>query len=110
MEAEELHAKLYPEAVGKPEYILCAAIHYTNGLKYDYQPKNIESGYVACGRRHHNIISLMGQFGRLTKRDHIDGFLTSKDRFVDRKEAAAIAYKAGQISKPNNCLFSEDLY
>ena len=38
------------------------------------------------------------------------GFLTSDDKFVDRKEAGKIAFESGQIKVPNDCLFSEDLY
>jgi len=34
------------------------------------------------------------------------GFLTSKNRFVDRKEAAKIAFEAKQINKPYNILES----
>lgn len=40
----------------------------------------------------------------------IEGFLTSKDRFVDRKEGGEIAFAANQIPEPTDCLFSEDLY
>jgi len=38
------------------------------------------------------------------------GFLTSDDRFVDRKEGGQIAFDAGQTAKLTECLFSEDLY
>jgi len=38
------------------------------------------------------------------------GFLTSKDRFVNRKEGGEIAYAAGQTSNLRKTLFSEDLY
>lgn len=40
----------------------------------------------------------------------IQGFITNKGRFVNREEAAVIAYNCGQIQKPINKLFSEDLY
>ena len=44
--------------------------------------------------------------------DEVQGFLTSKNRFVDRTEGAAIALKSGQITalKYGNLLYSEDLY
>ena len=42
--------------------------------------------------------------------ENIQGFLTSDDRFVNRKEAGQIAFDAGQITKLTECLFSEDLY
>ena len=38
------------------------------------------------------------------------GFYTSKGRFVDRTEAAKIAYECGQTSELKDILYSEDLY
>jgi hypothetical protein len=38
------------------------------------------------------------------------GFLTSLGRFVDRRQAMAIARRAGQTDKTKTELFSEDLY
>lgn len=40
----------------------------------------------------------------------VQGFLTTQNRFVDREEAAKIAYSAGQIASPKTKLYSEDLY
>ena len=95
----------------KQEYILCAAIYYNTIYSYVHQPKNIQTGYVVCGRRHHNCILLNAVLTeRKTTEKDIQGFLTSQDRFVDRKEAADIAYKAGQIKDITDCLISEDLY
>jgi hypothetical protein len=37
------------------------------------------------------------------------GFLTTKGEFIDRKEAAKIAFEAGQIKKKISALISEDL-
>ncbi len=37
------------------------------------------------------------------------GFVTDKGIFVGRGEAADIAFAAGQIDKPKDCLYSEDL-
>jgi hypothetical protein len=49
--------------------------------------------------------------------EYIQGFLTDKNRFVDRQEAYKIAFEQNQIIGPNkgyetNCvgLTSEDLY
>jgi hypothetical protein len=93
------------------EYILCAANYYDDGKEYVHQPKNITTGYVWCGRRHHNIINLRGELlGLPTHGDVIQGFLTSSDRFVDREEAAEIAFKSGQIDNSIKTLYSEDLY
>lgn len=94
----------------KREYILCAAICYDDGLYHIHQPFNISSGYVMCGRRHHNIINLHFILTGLATTVEKQGFLTSKDRFVTREEAATIAYNADQIEKPKKELFSEDIY
>lgn len=94
------------------EYILCSAIWYQDGELYIDQPINIESGFVICGRRHHNIINTLGQkfFFRSATQKHIQGFITSLNRFVDRKEGADIAYNSGQTMSKKKELFSEDLY
>jgi hypothetical protein len=98
----------------KPEYILCAAIWFDDGIKNRLQPVNIKTGLVLCGWRHGTIFPQIG--GLVIERknlgvlNEVQGFLTNKNRFVERKEAAEIAYKAGQINKPSNYLYSEDLY
>jgi hypothetical protein len=40
----------------------------------------------------------------------IPGFVTDKGVFLGRKQAAAHAFKYGQISEPSDCLISEDLW
>lgn len=105
------------------ERILCAAIWYKEfevdkSISDMVKPFNIEKGLVVYGWRHGNCISLMkAQTGYRTVTyandgvgEHEQGFLTSKNRFVSRKEAGEIAFKAGQIEKENDYLFSEDLY
>jgi hypothetical protein len=95
------------------EYILCAAIHIINGKKYVHQPKNIKHGFVISGRRHHNCFAIIDLFN-ISRKDYsiTQGFLTNKDRFVDRIEAFNIAKEAKQMIKIHhkNLLFSEDLY
>jgi len=99
-------------------YIICAAIWFKDGNKYSHQPRNIDSGLVVCGRRHHNCFLTAFELngGKRIKglseanAKAVQGFLTSNDIFVDRKEAGQIAFDAGQIPKLTNCLFSEDLY
>lgn len=101
-----------------PEKIVCSAVHYDDGQKHDHQPKNIETGYVTFGLRHHNCITTHaiiqrakgfgpGEGPRIEKEQ---GFLTNKDRFVDRKEAALIAIQQGQILKIVKELDSSDLF
>lgn len=110
----------------KKEYILCAAIHYVqkytnvsprqNCYTVAGSPINIETGYVLCGFRHDNIIKLNYSLGgeTTTSKNSVQGFLTSKNRFVDRKEALKIALAANQVLDISNLrgeiLFSEDLY
>jgi hypothetical protein len=112
------------------EYILCASIWYKE-LETDFikqKPSNIEKGVVISGWRHGNCVVTDYKY---TKDNHIFGFLTSKNRFVDRHEAMRIAVDSGQVSEKKllfnndsvyckgleienppkyNPLFSEDLY
>lgn len=93
------------------EYILCAAIHYDDGVARIHQPFNIKTGLVFCGRRHHNIINTNAMaFGKQILGTETQGFVTSKDRFLNRKEAGELAFKNGQIQKKTKTLYSEDLY
>jgi hypothetical protein len=104
-----------PVLAEAPEYLLCSAIWFDDGVEtYVHQPNNIKTGFVVCGRRHHNcfttVAMLMGiRKERLTK-EVVQGFLTNKDRFVDRYEAAKIALASGQIKEPKELLFSEDVW
>lgn len=102
------------ESKEKKEYILCAAIWYKDGKEYTSAPKNIETGYVMCGRRHSNIIILHGALtGKNTRREtSVQGFVTSLDRFVDRVEGNQIAICAAQVfgNAGGDELISEDLY
>jgi len=97
------------------ERIICASIHIDDGQVYHNQPVNIESGFVICGRRHFNCLDILRH--RISDIDKTlfrgskgQGFLTNKNRHVDRKEAAKIAYRAMQINKMKRILMSEDLY
>lgn len=108
------------------EKIYCAAIWYHEiypehslGLR---NPDNVGEGVVILGHRHGDIIKNVGNLlGKRTVENGEDsvgkytqGFLTNKNRFVDRKEGAEIALKQNQIKdlgrfNPNH-LYSEDLY
>jgi hypothetical protein len=65
-------------------------------------PTNIDSGLVVLGHRHSDIIlnvyNLLGKRSTLIGPDSIgesmQGFVTNKNRFVDRIEALEIANKA----------------
>lgn len=42
------------------DYILCAAVHYDNGLEYKFQKSyGIETGFVLCGYRHPMICDIL---------------------------------------------------
>ena len=99
----------------KDEYIVCAAIWYLDEKLHIHQPKNVNAGFVLCGLRHHNCIATAKITMDLntTTFSHIQGFLTSHNRFVDRKEAFKIAKQNKQIIKkhsPDDVLLSEDIY
>lgn len=100
------------------EYILCAAIWWNDGKNWPNQPCNINEGFVTCAKRHYGCIATIVVMGKRAadfvddngKRRYVHGFLTNKNRFVDRKEGGDIAFRANQINKETDCLFSEDLY
>ena len=102
--------------MAKKEYILCSAIHFNDGIEHVHQPENIKSGYVVCGQRHHNCymtVSILGNGAIMQEEDDVQGFLTDRNRFVDRKEGAKIAINARQVDRLDNPrigLFSEDLW
>lgn len=93
------------------EYILCAAVHYFHEDSFEGSPINISSGYVVCGWRHHNCINIHFQLtNKPTRSDSRQGFLTNKNRFVGRNEAAEIAYESGQTKTLLKILYSEDVW
>lgn len=104
------------------EFILCAANHYNNLTYYNSGPVNVEQGFVICGRRHHDCIRIFAMMvgfpyspeSQKLQNTEVQGFLTSKNRFVDRLEALQIAKEADQLitgaGNPKLGLFSEDLY
>lgn len=72
--------------------ILCTAIHYDDDKKHSYQPINIKKGFVIIGYKHMNI-KYIKQTLMNCHNNHLitqQGFLTNKNRFVDRKKALKI--------------------
>lgn len=144
MDMIEFQKLMTRQRLKEEECILCAAIHYDNGLVYNFHYNyGVETGFVLCGYRHPHIISvlptnpywlerkfdeddkeviqkydeLLVKYGwqedSLTRCETIQGFITNKGRFVNRKEAFQIALAAGQIDGSAGVegeLFSEDLY
>jgi hypothetical protein len=109
------------------ERILCAAIWYKDIVlehKFDCNvlPVNCDKGLVFCGHRHAQCMYTMCSITGLRSVEpeigkYIQGFLTNKNRFVDRQEAYYIAFTQNQIIGPNKGysenyvgLTSEDLY
>ena len=103
------------------EKIVCSAIWYKELPNSNFKPKNIDKGIVVAGLRHANCIDIVKSLANLRTVKNspdgvggtIQGFLTNKNRFVDRIEGAGIALSSGQIEKlsySTNELFSEDLY
>ena len=106
------------------EYILSAAIWYKDGTEAPrgFIAQNIDSGVVIGQWRHGNVINVratnpLWNSKKLAERrgenpmkiekyedtlsyfDEIDGFITSKGRFVDRWQAAELALLCGQIDE-----------
>lgn len=107
----------------KEEYILCASIWYKDLplekiISDNCNPKNVDRGVCFSGFRHpHCMYTMTSITGKPTNDkigEHIQGFLTSHNRFVDRKEALVIALNMNQVldieNIRGNSLYSEDLY
>lgn len=96
---------------GEKEYILCAAIYVNNGKEYKFKPFNIDKGIVYCGWRHHQIFEQIFTIPGDTFTE-VQGFLTNKNRFLDRKEALELVKTNGQLTKSiiGGTLTSEDLW
>lgn len=115
------------------EFILCAAIWINDQQKHDQQPQNIEIGFIICGRRHSdcyqtikdlkgNLKSSVSNYLKSLNISHDNresqGFITSLDRYVNRKEAYKIAKANNQIqygaeateNGEDSMLISENLY
>jgi hypothetical protein len=105
------------------ERILISCIWYKDlPLVYVFEdnvlPVNCDRGIVFCGFRHpHAMYSMCSITGKRSVTpevgEYVQGFLTNKNRFVDREEGYKIAYTAGQVEgeyREGRHLFSEDLY
>ena len=79
------------------EKIICAAIKMKNGRIY-------------TGKRHNNCLELANIAGEKTPIVGVQGFMTDAGRFVDRNEAANIAFESKQTIEFMGTLYSEDLY
>jgi hypothetical protein len=119
-ELENLHVSP-PDAkplLAEVPYLLCSAIWYKDLPTMRLLPKNCDKGIVLCGWRHGNIIAQMQAtmglrtvvHGENSAGEYEQGFLTNDNRFVERAEAAEIAFASGQIKVEKTYLFSEDVW
>ena len=99
------------------EKVLCAAIWINDGIKYDLQPTNIETGFIICGWRHGCCFEqLKGLLHNVHKKPpasiQTQGFITSNNRFLNRIEARKFVLETGQLESTEfgDELYSEDLY
>jgi hypothetical protein len=99
---------------GKIEYVMCSANYYDDGLDYKHKPYNIDKGFVLCGWRHGCVGESYLALNHEAKRwDHcIQGFLTTKNRFLNREEALILVLENNQLKQPliGGELSSEDLW
>lgn len=98
------------------EQVICAAIWYKDlpNVEPVYRVKNVTNGVVLCGWRHPYIIgqssALLGK-KQYEMGEYVQGFLTSKGRFLDREQAAKLFVEnGGKLNYSTDELFSEDLY
>lgn len=91
-----------------------------------FKPRGSDYFQIMCGKRHCNVLEVMHKLGiEYEKVSSVQGFLTDEDQFVDRYDAARMAYASGQLSSTTELyqkmrkdadeiyahpLFSEDLW
>lgn len=95
--------------------MVCSAIWFDDGVPRAHLPVNVPSGIVACGLRHNNCFTVLMEIfpDRRYLSKSKQGFLTSRNRFVDRREGWEVALAAGQVDPEpweGSQLFSENLW
>lgn len=98
---------------GKIEYVMCAANYHNDGIDHMFQPYNIDKGFIIGGWRHPCCgNSYLASSGFNNYHDCIQGFLTTKNRFLTRSEALQLVISTGQLQKDiiGSQLTSEDLW
>ena len=99
---------------GKTEYIMCAANYYNDDQEHAFQPYNINKGFIVSGWRHACCGMTYMAINKNAKRwdDCIQGFLTTKNRFLTRTEALELVIQTGQLKNDiiGGELTSEDLW
>lgn len=83
----------------EPERIIHAAVKSEIGIK------------IFFGKCHADCFYKGQNMGiRMSGKAEYQGFLTNKGRYLNRSEAAKVAFEQGQISRPTSHLISEDLW
>ncbi len=111
------------ERLNNHERVLCAAYRFKEGYRTPNMERitakdgtMIEEIYhepyrgvfgLALGWRHPDILY---KYGDIIDKSDTGGFMTTRGRYVDRYEAAKIAFEQGQIPEQKRVLYSEDLY
>lgn len=115
--SSKFYADLIESEKKDTERILCAAIWYKDLQTAFRLPVNIKSGIVVLGYRHPDCISMVLTLtGKRTVEladdgvgKTVQGFLTSKNRFLNRTEARELFIQNGGNPEFKE-LYSEDLY
>ena len=92
------------------EIVVCAAIWVQDHKNKPHGPVNIPSGTVFCGLRHCSIISQLAAYGIAHKNRSVQGFLTSKNRFLTREEASELVRNNNQEMVVDRNAIREQLY
>lgn len=70
-----------------------------------FKPKGCKYFQIMCGKRHCNVLEMMYNLRiEYEKATAVQGFLTDEDQFVDRYDAAQMAYRNGQILPDSDLL------
>lgn len=70
-----------------------------------FKPKDCEYFQIMCGKRHCNVLEMMYKLRiEYEKATAVQGFLTEDNQFVDRYDAAQMAYRSKQILPDSDLL------
>lgn len=92
------------------EFIICSAILIRDGKIHKEQPIGVDLGFVVTGRRHGDCYKTIANvcgvndfndtpFALMTTAADM-GFITNTNKFLNRKQAMIVAYKANQLLMP----------
>ena len=98
-----------PDVRVSTPYIICAAIWFKDGNKYSHQPRNVDSGLVVCGRRHHNCFLTAFELNdilhteKLRKELSVDEYFgiiwSGSKKFVHKINSSVFKIKTNHLTK-----------